>query len=441
MQTRLMTRFSSLLIFLCLLGSLSGCALLRGVGQDTGNGTPSVPMTATPQPTAPASARGSTYAYIAENQLWVALQGSTPRKVTAFANSSTTLNIYWHSPLWSSHARYLAVIVSAQPAGVGGGGCPAPQFGANGALYVLDTVSMRLSKVTVPADSGDAQANSPQNGYWQTYFWQDATHLLAWYNGAAPGVSNSAAGLYSYDLSTHLLTRVVTLADLGVATLFNQDVPKDTPLLLALRYNQGYLYYQEVVQPFTTQSRLLLQRISLLPGTVSTPQLVLTQSSAGWCTSSSSAYIKPGWDIAPGGRNLVAQVPAEGTSSIKEVDLVNGVSTELFAGLPAAASGHDLTLSWSPSGKTIVASESHAFSQDGPFCVQLAQPKKLLSYKPVGAGEVVWRSDSQAFTLQNIDLTMPSATNGPLGPYIYQIDQNTQQAQLLLNGVSGFAWG
>lgn len=440
MPTHLMTRFGGLLLLLFLLADLSGCALFRGVGQDTGNGTPAVLSTATPLPTAPASARGSTYAYIAANQLWVAFNGAPPQKITNFANDST-LNIYWHPLVWSSHAHYLAVIVSSQPVGGGGGGCPGPQFGVNGALYVLDTSSMSLSKLVVPADASDEQAQKPQNGYWQTFFWQDETHLLAWYNGASAGVSNSAAGLYRYDLKAHTLTRVLTLESLGLATLFNQNISAKTPLLLSLRYSQGYLYYQEVLQPFTKQSELVIQRISLIQkGTVA--QSVLTQSSTGWCASSSSTYLKPGWDVAPDGHSVIAQiVTGEAQSNVRMLDLVNEKSIKLFAGLPVATSAHDLILAWSPSAQAVVASESHAFSQDGPFCVYLAEIDRLLAYKPAGTGEIVWRPDGQAFTLQNTDLTTTSATHTLPGPYIYQIDQSTQQAQLLLNGANGFAWG
>ncbi len=52
------------------------------------------------------------------------------------------------------------------------------------AKYVLNTSTMRLTQVMVLADKGDALASGSHNGYRQYVFWQDATHLLAWYNSA-----------------------------------------------------------------------------------------------------------------------------------------------------------------------------------------------------------------------------------------------------------------
>src|SRR5205807_3388382 len=133
------------------------------------------------------------------------------------------------------------------------GGFPGPQFGENGALYVMDTGSGQLTKVNVSADQADPQARNSQSGYWQQVFWQDTTHLLAWYNGASSN-SNQNAGLYRYNLATKTLNPVLFLKDLGVTTLFGTDTEKGLPLLLSTRYGQGNLYYQEVLHPYTAQS-------------------------------------------------------------------------------------------------------------------------------------------------------------------------------------------
>ncbi len=416
-----------------LLAGLVGCDLLQGV-QDTGTGTPAV--ISTPVATVPAGELGSTYAYISGNQLWVALRGGRPRQMTSFADSSTP-DVYWHIPAWSAGDRYLAVIVDAEATGEGGGGCPGPQFGANGALYVLDTTSMRLNKLTVPADP---LAGKPQNGYWQSVFWQDATHLLAWYNGA-PTANNAAAGLYRYDVQTHSLARLLTSANLGVTTLFSQQVTSGEPILLGLRYSQGYLYYQEVQHPFSAQSELLIGRISLTHG--GTGQTVFVQGNVAWCTSAPSPYIEPGWDIAPDGQRVVAQVVNPGKSGVEMFSFSSGQSARIFADLPVAAFGHDLTLAWSPNAQAIAAAESHAFSQDGPFCVLLARPGGTQSYTPAYAGQIAWRPDSQAFTLQNPDLVAAPATNTPVDSLEYIAGQNGQKAPgiVLLMGARDFAWG
>ena len=93
----------------------------------------------------------------------------------------------------------------------------------------MNTGTLRLIQLVVPADSGDPLASSPHNGYWQYVFWEDATHLLAWYNGTI-GKTSSTAGLYRYDLTKNSLTQVVPLSSLGLATLFNAQ--KNAPLLL-----------------------------------------------------------------------------------------------------------------------------------------------------------------------------------------------------------------
>ena len=442
MLMRLIKFFTLFLGLACVCSGLSSCTLFNGGRQDTGNGTPAVISSITPVLTVPAVAHASTYAYVAGNQLWTALDGAAPKRITSFDDRATP-DVYWHIPVWSSGDRYLAVIVSAQPASQGGGGCPGPQFGANGALYVLDTASMSLHKLTVSADGSDAQTSGAQSGYWQTFFWEDATHLLAWYNGAATA-KGATAGLYRYDLDSQTLTRVLPLASLGLTTLFDQQAPKSTSYLLGLRYSQGYLYYQEVMQPYTANSKLLIQRISLAR-TGATPQSVLVQGLGGWCPSAastnSSTYVEPGWDIASNGRLLVAQMVDQNGSSVETLDLISGQSAQIFAQLPTSALSHDLTLAWSPSAQAVAASESHAFSQDGPFSTTLAQPESLWRYMPTGAGQIAWRPDGQAFSLQDLDLVTAPTTNVLPGPYMYQMDQSSQQGILLLSSASDFAWG
>src|SRR5437879_2025593 len=86
--------------------------------QNTGNGTPAVVI-----PTVAAKELGASYAYISNNQLWVAARGASARQITHF-DESTTPDVFWHTPTWSADERHLAAIVDAQPAGEGGGGCP-----------------------------------------------------------------------------------------------------------------------------------------------------------------------------------------------------------------------------------------------------------------------------------------------------------------------------
>lgn len=76
----------------------------------------------------------------------------------------------------------------------------------------------------------------PHNGYWQYVFWQDAAHLVAWYNGVVGKTSNTV-GLYRYNVAAAALSQVVSLRQLGLSTLFN--AVQNAPLLLAMRYSNG----------------------------------------------------------------------------------------------------------------------------------------------------------------------------------------------------------
>ena len=193
-EDRMAKRIQKLVILCLFVVTIIGFASCGGSGigaipsgtPDHGNGTPAVVPTpaSTPPPvvTASASALGSAYAFVRKDQLWVARNGAKPVQVTHFTYTNAP-DVFWHLPSWSVNDQFIAFIMNAQPAGQGGGGCPAPDFGANGALYVLNTGTMQLRQLVVPADSADPIAKSSQGGYWQYVFWENSTHLLAWYNG------------------------------------------------------------------------------------------------------------------------------------------------------------------------------------------------------------------------------------------------------------------
>lgn len=419
----------------------SGVGTIPSGTPDLGNGTPAVISTSSPirQPvvTAPPSALGATYAFVHQDQLWIALHGAQPVQVTSF-NVTNLPDVSWHQPVWSPDDHFLAFIMNARPAGQGGGGCPAPDFGANGALYLLNTSTLHLTQLVVPADSGDPLASSPHNGYWQYIFWQDATHLLAWYNGII-GKTSSTAGLYRYDLTRNALTQVVPLSSLGVATLFSDQ--KNAQLLISMRYSSGQLYYQAVTHPFAQQSQLTIYRHSVdHPGMASS--IVLNTGSEAWCSPRQSGpYIKPGWDISADGAQVVAQMigvsgSTSATSSIQALNLSDNSTTALFAQLPASMLAHDLVLTWGPDSQAVVATQAHLLSQDGPYSATLANPAAMQQYAPGVAGLVAWRTDSAAFALQSSDTT--DVTDAA---QVYVFNTGEAQGQLLLTNVRDFVWG
>ena len=441
--------FPKLLIMLALLlatGMLASCGSF-GVGAipsgtpSLGNGTLAVIPSPSPAkqviPSASPAALSGTYAFVRSNQLWLALHGAKAAQGTSF-DFTNVPDVSWHQPVWSPGDGYLAFIMNARPAGQGGGGCPAPDYGANGALYVLNTSTMRLIQVVVPADKGDALASSSHNGYWQYVFWQDATHLLAWYNGVVGKTSNTA-GLYRYDLGNATLSQVISLQQLGVSTLFNAQ--QNAPLLLTMRYSSGQLYYQVVGHPFEQHSQLTIYRRAVdHPAQASVK--VLDMGSEAWCGSQTgSAFMSPGWDISPDGQQLAAQVvqadnASSQGSSIETLNILDNSTTGLLAQLPSAMLGHDLVLTWGPDSQSLVATEAHLLSQDGPFSATLANPASTQSYVPGTAGLVTWKTDSSAFALQSTDLADVTDAG-----QIYLFTTDNTQGQLLLTNTRDFVWG
>src|SRR5437016_12818245 len=92
-------RLQTICVSLCLLlvaWLLASCSVSK-VGTipsgtpDHGNGTPAVIPTPDPSPVmaAPPSTKGAFYAFVRQNQLWVAVNGTSPAQVTNFDYKST----------------------------------------------------------------------------------------------------------------------------------------------------------------------------------------------------------------------------------------------------------------------------------------------------------------------------------------------------------------
>ena len=420
--------------------SASGVGTVPSGTPSLGNGTlaviPSPSSTRQVIPSASPAALSGTYAFVRNDQLWLALRGAKPAQATSFDYNNLP-DVSWHQPLWSPGDGSVAFIMNARPAGQGGGGCPAPDYGANGALYVLKTSTMQLTQVMVPADKSDPLASSPHNGYWQYMFWQDATHLLAWYNGVI-GKTSSTAGLYRYDIDNHTLSLVISLDQLGASTLFNAR--QNAPLVLSMRYSSGQLYYQVVAHPFTQQSQLTIYRHSVDQPALASVK-VLDVGSEAWCGSAQgNSFTNPGWDVSLDGQQLAAQVVqtsnGNASSSIETLNILDNTTTGLLTQLPPAMLAHDLVLTWGPDSQSLVASEAHLLSQDGPYSATLANPTAMQAYAPGTAGLVAWKIDSSAFALQTTDMSDVTGAG-----QIYLFNTGETQGQLLLANTRDFVWG
>ncbi|GAC1389055.1 MAG: hypothetical protein NVS4B11_06600 [Ktedonobacteraceae bacterium] len=407
---------------------------------DHGSGTSAVLATTTSSAqnvsSAPAGTLGSAYAFVRKDQLWVALHSAKPAQVTNFDYSNSP-TVFWHQPLWSSDDAYIALITTAGPTGLGGGGCPAPDYGANGALYVMNTKTQQFTQMALPAVSKDVQmSGAPRMDSWQYAFWEDTTHLLAWYNS---GPGKTGTGLYRYDINTQTLSQVLSVHALGAATLF--DPQKGLPLLLSLRYSSEQLFYQVVVHPFEQQSQIVLYSHSLTHPETQSKQL-LQMGSEPWCaTPQGGAFVKPGWDVAPDGQQLVAQmITATGSSqavgTVQALNLNDHSTTGLFAQVPTDVLSQDIALTWGPDSQTVVATAYHMLAQSSPYTASLANPTAVQQYAPNLVGQVTWRTDSTAFVLQSTE-----ALDTTTAPDVYVFLLGDTHGQMLLADAHDFTWG
>jgi hypothetical protein len=438
--------FSTLLLVLALLSACGGSQEPSETAQNTT--TP----TATSAASQPASAATTTtdgqqpdgnYAFVRQNQLWVHLQGDVSGQLTKFDYTARP-NAFWHLPLWSSDDHYLAFIMTALPAGLGGGGCPSPDYGANGALYVYDTQAKAMTQVSaVTPIPHAATSGQPQSDAWQYMFWEDATHLLAWYNGAKDGKN---AGLYRYDLTAQTVKKVIALDDLDANTLYNGKTDDNKPLILSMRYSSGVLYYQTVKHPGKDDSTLSIYSHSVTKPD-SDSKKVLDLGTEPWCNLSGQQQgqiVLPGWDVSPDGNHLVAQlVNGQAVMGVQEQNLQNGSSTQLFQQAPEELFGHDVLLSWSPDSQTVVATEPSIIAKMGPFTTSLANTSAVQTYTPYMRGPASWHADGSAFDLQNSSTgngtALISGANTP--PAIYEYGKGKTHGQAVLTDAHEIGWG
>ncbi len=432
--------FFSLLSALILLASCSpsGVGTIPSGTPDHGNGTPAVIPTPHPDPqpvlTAPPGATGAFYAFVRKNQLWVATNGTVPAQVTHFDFGNYT-SVFWNQPLWSPGDRSIAFTMDALPPGLGGGGCPGPDYSVFGTLYILDTATMQLTKIVLPGDSGSTAADSPYDGYWHSIFWEDSTHLLAWHNETNfVGKKSDAAGLYRYNVDSNTLTQVIPLSSLGVATLLKPQA--GLTLMLSMRYSSEELFYQIV-----EQGQIAIYRHSIVhPSTASSK--VLTIGSEAWCDPQHSGlFVKPGWDVSPNGEQLVAQIITTDSSNqvvgtVQVLSLNDGSTTPLFAQGSSQMLRNDITLTWGPDSQTVIATSHNVQSPVGPYSATLANPSAMQQYTPDLAGQVAWRPDSSAFALQSSDALNPTVV-----PDVYIFMPGDGQGRLLLADAYDFTWG
>ncbi len=383
----------------------------------------------------------SSYAFVRQDQLWISFNGSNPLQVTHIDYSSlgSVRNIFWGQPLWSPGDGFIAFILKAFPGYFDNFSCsPGTDFANPGALYVLNTRTLQLTRVVLSSINGYPADNNPLNGFWQHLFWEDPTHLLAF---SSPPQGNDEGSLFRYDLNRKTLSEVIP------ASTFVTGVPIGRFIWFPLRYSSGQLFYQ-VIEADPQNSKNI--RFVIYSHSTVQPELpntkVLDTGSEPFTVDpmvpvSCPSITNPGWDISPDGKHLVAQMlltdnSGHVSSSIRVLNLADGSMEALFGQVASHVLTGDLTLTWGPDNQSVLLTSWS--SQVGPYSATLLQPVQSQAYPPDTTGHVVWRSDSAAFVLFQFQFIGMGPNNEAT---VYMFVPGKPDRRLFLSNAQNFAWG
>jgi hypothetical protein len=442
-------RLSKTLLLVSLMSAfiLSSCGFPGdGVTPDTSlvlnDGSPVVKPTHTPT-----SSPISSYAFVRQDQLWVSFNGRNPIQVTHLNYSSlgSVPNIFWGQPLWSPGDGFIAFILRAFSGYFDDiGTCHPPGIDrANpGALYVLNTRTLQLTRVVLSSVSGYPADNNPLTGFWQYFFWEDATHVLA---SSLPDLAGTNGSLFRYDLTTKTLSEVIPSSSLKP---IESGVSIGSSIWFPLRYSSGQLFYQ-VIEADPQHSKnitfVIYSHSTLHPELPNTK--VLDMGSEPVSNVGQNIFppcppiTNPGWDISPDGKHLVAQMlltdnTGHLSSSIRVLNLADGSMEALFGQVSSKVLTGELTLTWGPDNQSVLLSSW--LSRVGPYSATLLHPEQSQAYPPDTTGHVVWRSDSAVFALfqfQWIGMGPNSEAT------VYMFAQGKPDRRLFLSNAQNFAWG
>jgi hypothetical protein len=326
--------------------------------------------------------------------------------------------------------------MNARKSGLGGGGCPGPDD-QTGSLYVFNTETNQFAQVTLPHVQPNISVSlQPRPDAWKYASWEDATHLLAWYNGDGSNVSNTP-GLYRYDVNTGAVTLVLPLHAIGA--LSDADVKKGMPFVLSVRFRGGQLFYEAVTHPYEQQSQIAIYSHSIGNPEQQSRKL-LDVGSEAWCSmQANSPYVFPAWDVSSDGEQIAAQTLS---GSIQTIHSADHSTTGLFSDIPAHVLSHDVQLTWAPDNQTVVLSQSDSTqTQDGLYSASLANPVLTTHYTPTLTGLVTWRADSVAFALQSAQDAQSESENSSLPQNVYVFAKGDTRGQTLLSDAQDFTWG
>ncbi len=382
-------------------------------------------------------AQGNSYVFVRGEQLWIVLNGAKPVQVTHFNYGSVGgahANVFWNQPLWFDNGHYVAFRLKALQGGLGGGGCGyIGNDGRNGSLYVLDTTTMHMTRITVPGEK-DLGVDHQYDGYWEYLFTEDTTHLLAWHL-----VDGNTGGLYRYDFKTGALSLALPASSVP-------DADSNGEAFSPMRYSSGQLYYEVMNNVSGPLYDHIIYRHSVVqPGTASVK--VLDAGTQVFCDmehGNTGLFREPGWEISPDGQHLAVQKivknsQGQETSTIQSIALKNGAVAPLFPQLTVAVLSHDLVLSWAPDSQTIVLQSSSQMPGQGTF-YSTAKSSVVPTYAYTTnfgyhTGHIFWMPNSTTFAFYAFQEYSTAANSS-----VYTFSIGKTQSQVLLSNATNFAW-
>lgn len=389
-----------LLIFLCLF--LSSCGQTHVGGNITVNSTlttttpttlvkseKTTPSQGATNPSAQTIANGSSmgpgqdYAFVRNNQVWVALNAAAPVQATHFDVPTAASNaLQWSQLHWFAQDRYLAFTVEVSARG--GNSClPLPIMGQ---LFVIDTSTMQTTAVTLQGIKTIQQI--PIDGLWSTLTSQDDTHLLAWFGGG---------GIYRYDFTTQTVSLLIPTTSLPAIQGLQ---------ISSMVVRNSQLYYLGITQPDAAEtSHFTIYSLPLSGGNTTSTKVFDAGSEVICSLKQQDGLIRQlGWDISPDGTHLVTLAidnsnPSQPQGKVELADLRGGSTTPIFAQVPAEEGINDgrMRLSWSPDGHTILFQGT-----DTIYTSSIENPAITQTYDANYVGNVLWETSGTTFTTDDL---------------------------------------
>lgn len=411
-----------------------------GGSGDSGNTPTTVSPTPSPSPSptpSPTPATSTDYAFVRNHQVWVSMRGAQPVQATHFDKIlDPPGNVFYSRLLWFDNDHYLAFMLNVLNFGIGGNVCDVQlTYARERAIFILHTDTMQITSVRVAGDQ-DTYSGGGIGGDWEFLFVEDATHLLAWHSAVLMRGETSKPGLYRIDVTTNISSLVVPASDMPVTT---------RGALYTMRYNNGQLYYEVPAQSSQqSPTTFTIYRHSISQPDVSSVK-VMDIGTEYFCIGGGGQpnifYTRPGWDISPDGKYLVAQTWSGSdlthlTGKIQLLNLQNNTVSSIFSQVPAAVLSSDVAVRWSPDSQTVLLAQqaNPRYTESASlYSMHVTQPDSSTSYQTSASqkydlNDVSWNANSSSF-----------AFYGSTKVFSFTVDQPAGQEQLGDAGL--FAWG